>query len=166
LDFQINTVPQHGYEAPFIASAHLSTAPATGASSPSIVANPSCSTNLRIAVSLSPYESALNSASLAAASGLCLNFTRQMLALNATSSFFPSSRAFSTTDWVVSQPSESTTIIVITLAITALQTMSFILLTVVSRRSAFSADRLLSASLSSVVLIVASLASKIRNIGT
>jgi hypothetical protein len=55
------------------------------------------------------------------------------------------------------QPSESTTTIVITLAITAAQTMSFILLTVVSRRSAFSADRLLSASLSSGVVIFASL---------
>src|SRR6266508_2938348 len=65
-------VPQHSYEAArFIASAHFSTAPAAGASSPSIVANPSSVTNLRIAVSLSPYESALNSASLVAASGLC-----------------------------------------------------------------------------------------------
>src|SRR6266498_3703191 len=88
-----------------------------------------------------------------------------MLALNATSSFFPSSRALSTTAWVVSQPSESTTIIVITLAITAAQTMSFVLLIVVSRRSALSADRLLSTSLSSGVLIFASLASQTRNIG-
>jgi hypothetical protein len=55
-----------------------------------------------------------------------------MLALKETSSFAPSSRAFSTTDWVVSQPSEVTTIIVITLAITAVQTMSFILLTLAS----------------------------------
>src|SRR6266498_858930 len=88
-----------------------------------------------------------------------------MLALNATSSLAPSSRALWTTAWVVSQPNESTTIIVITLAITAAQTMSFVLLTIVSRRSALSADRLLSTSLSSGVLIFASLASQTRNIG-
>ena len=80
-----------------------------------------------MAVSCSLYRSALNSASLAFASGLCSNLTKQMLALKATSSFSPSCRAFSTTAWVVSHPNAVTTIIVSTLAITALQTMSFIL---------------------------------------
>jgi len=54
-----------------MASAHFSTAPDAGASSPSIVANPSAVMNASTASSLSFHESALNSASLASASGLC-----------------------------------------------------------------------------------------------
>jgi hypothetical protein len=70
-----------------------------------------------------------------------------MLAPKATSSFAPSARAFLTTAWVVSQPCEVTTIIVITPAIAAVQRVSLILLDFASRPSAICSDRFLSASL-------------------
>src|SRR5688572_27559636 len=88
-----------------------------------------------------------------------------MLDLKATSSFVPSARAASTTPWVVSHPVEVTVMMVTTLATTAVQAMSLILLPLASRRAAFSEEtfhsaalssRFLAASISSVVVILSS----------